>query len=230
MKKLTWESSFFKQSCGELNDFREGFDANKTFSFDWVQSRVPIDARENIHYLESHGFLFEDLKITFDKTLNEDIVPSDNNKILIREGVKSDIKQVQQIAKSVLPDKSRFVSVVGKNKTADFYSEWSEKAINHEFDDVCYVVVPPDSSQIAGFMTLKFLNGTTAQIGLLAISLNFQKLSLASMMLSYCEHLLARKGIKNLIVSTEGKNIAAQRFYIKNKFNVKEIECWFYRK
>ena len=229
MKKLIWESCFFNQPCGELDNFNEDFDGQAASKYDWLQSKVLIDSEEKIHFLEKNGFLFEDLKLTFDKILIGDESHDVNKDVIIKEASKSDIKQVQEISKSVLPEKSRFVSVVGDRKTSDFYAEWSAKSIAHDFDDVCYVA-ETHSGQIAGFITLKYIGVLYAKIGLLAVSADFQKRSIASMLLRYCEHFLVSKGINNLSVATEGKNIAAQRFYIKNKFNISTIECWFYKK
>lgn len=229
MKKLIWESSFFNQSCGELDKFNGDFDAKVASTYDWLQSKISIDSEGKIHFLEKNGFLFEDLKLTFDKTLTDNEAQNINKDFIVKEGTNSDIEQVQKISKSVLPEKSRFVSVVGKDRTADFYAEWSAKSIAHDFDDICYVAVTQDD-QAVGFITLKYMDASSAQIGLLAVSADFQKRSIASMMLSYCERLLVAKGIINLSVATEGKNIAAQRFYIKNKFNIRKIECWFYKK
>jgi len=228
MKKLIWESSFFKQYCAELENFREDFDKKKALSYNWIQSKVLIDDNDKIHYLEKNGFLFEGLKLTFNKTINNKY-SHDKKNITIRESVKSDTKYVQKIAKSVLPEKSRFISVVGKKKTTNFYSHWVTKSIAHDFDDICYVA-ETHNNQIAGFITLKYIDKSSAQIGLLAVSIDFQKHSIASMLLAYCEKLLFKKGIKKLRVATEGKNIVAHRFFIKNKFNIKKIECWFYRK
>ncbi len=229
MKNLAWESFFFNQQCGEFNNFREDFNSKKALSYDWIQSKTSINANHEIHFLEKNGFLFEDLKLTFDKILCKHNSDHSNINITIRESFNNDIEQAQKIAKSVLPEKSRFISIVGKTKTADFYSEWIKKSITHDFDHKAYVALDK-RAQILGFITLKYIDKLSAQIGLLAVSNDFQKRSIASNLLSYCERLLLKEGIKNLRVSTEGKNIAAQRFYIKNKFNINKIECWFYRK
>jgi dTDP-4-amino-4,6-dideoxy-D-galactose acyltransferase len=227
MKKLTWESNFFNQCCGEINNFTESFDINKASSFDWLQAKASISEEEKIHYLESNGFLFEDLKLTFEKKLANNI-KTPRESVSIREAVNSDIDHVQLIAQSVLPEKSRFLSLTGKKKTADFYSEWARKSITQDFDNVCYVALV--NNQIIGFVTLKYIDNFSAQIGLLAVTQQYQKRSTGTYLLSYCEQALIKKGFEKLFVSTAGKNIAAQNFYINNHFNISSIECWFYRK
>ena len=83
--------------------------------------------------------------------------------------------------------------------------------------------------EIAGFATYKKISRSDSSIGLIATSKKFQNKGIGSKLILKCLDFAHSQKRKTLLVGTEGKNIAAQNFYIKNGFKIKKIESWYYK-
>ncbi len=232
LKFLEWDSDFFNLKIYNLfADKLEDTEVLKlkkeinSADFDVVQTKIDLAYKKAINRVESLGFAFVDFHVAYKKIVN----PSDykaNNSYEIRFAAINDFDDIKNIIKSLYKH-SRFLSMgISQNSVDDFYREWARKSILGEFDDFCLVCCNKD--RVAGFITCKILNDSEAKIGLVGTAKNFQGKKIGSMVLSFLENYLSQKGINTLFVTTEGSNILAQNFYIKNGFSVNEIKCILY--
>jgi dTDP-4-amino-4,6-dideoxy-D-galactose acyltransferase len=167
LQQLKWESNFFQLECAELLPSRIPINNRNFERYEWVQGKCFIQENKQIKFFENNGFHFEDLRITFQKKISKPLQKHKKNKIDVVEATKKESKEIEEIAKVLFVDRSRFVSLVGKTKTSEFYAEWVKNAIIGSFDDVCYFL--RINNDIAGFATVKYVDKKSARIGLLRV-------------------------------------------------------------
>lgn len=225
LKRLSWECDFFQTECAEVP---EGLKATIPYHelqhFDWVQGKSRINDTASIRLLESMDFHFEDLRITFGKKpLKRHIMA-----ISLSEATENDACGIEAIAKTVFVENSRFTSLFDQDKIANFYATWAFNAIQGIYDDLCLVL--KFENAYAGFVTLKFLTDTQARIGLIGVNPEFRSKGIGTILIQSIENHALEHGCHKLLVITEGKNLSAQRFYIRNGYNIECIESWYYWK
>lgn len=224
LKQLGWESDFFQMNCAEVPEgTSQALDIRMFERFDWVQARRGVDDTKSIRSLEKAGFFLEDLRITFSKMLSHNCDTSKNDTF---QASRSDIEAVRQISKSAFVEYSRFVSLVGAAKTANFYEAWAENAILGTHDDLCRVIKIDE--ECVGFVTLKCFKDGKSRIGLIGVVDRYKNRGIGKKLIASIENSALDLGCQEVAVVTEGKNIPAQRFYIRNGYNIDCIEYWHY--
>lgn len=221
--KLNWESDFFGFGIASLTD-RIPSNLNRLINLHKIKltwSLLDIGNTKRINRLQDMGFSFIDLKVTFA------IKTSLGKAKGVRKAVAADISELRTIASQSFINDSRFnCKGFGKKKVQEFYSLWAEKAVKGTFDDCCLVAI--SKKKIAGFVTCRKV-GEEAVIGLIAVEDNCRGLGIGSSLLTGCLDWAYRDGASLINVATEGKNLVAQNFYIKNGFQIKKIEGWYYK-
>ncbi len=230
LKKLEWESRFFNMECGQFNplNMKHEHYPNDLFDrFHWVQGKCFINDELSKSIFGEFKFIFEDTRVVFEKEISKKNLIFQKREFKIRQSKPADIPKLQKIAIECLVKHSRLPVLVGKKATGRFYAKWVEKAVFGTFDDLCFSLCNEDEP--IGFISLKHLDKNESKIGLIAIKKEFQGQRLGNALIQFSENLLKKNGFKRLSVITEGRNINAQQFYIKYGFNIKDIECWYYR-
>lgn len=230
IKKLEWDSNYFGINIAELTLERDTVD--KVFfekiinqsEFDFIQSKVSIADVLKISNLEKMNFKFADLKVTFTLNLKEFTLMKDERSLVATE---YDSDALKKISRGIFID-SRYYgyeNLFSKYKVDELYEIWLEKSIMGVFDDIClkYCI----DNQPVGFVTLKILS-ERARIGLIGVSNKFQSQGVGGKLIRNAVSFLRNKNVDFLDVSTQGKNIIAENFYIKQGFRLKEIESWYY--
>ena len=224
IKRLKWDSDFFgfgiaKLLPGRIEKINE-YAKNNKIRLVWCLAN--IKKSKNINLLEQNGFEFVDLKITFS-------IESHLKKTkAVHLARKEDIFDLKKIAHKAFVKDSRFNHKnIDKRRVDKFYESWVEKAVEGTFDDCCFVT--KTKGGIAGFATYKRIGSANSSIGLIAVADGYRGLGIGSKLVSRCVDFAYEEGRNALTVSTEGKNIAAQNFYIKNGFAITKIESWYYK-
>lgn len=236
MEYLEWDSNFFgidiydlqvkNISSQEKKLIREKV---KMMKFDIIQSKIDIHSTDNINCLENLGFRFIDLHITFKKIFFRNVLSHNNqkNEIEIQNATIKDIKEIEKLVSNKMFTYSRYYSMpISEDKINSFYSIWAKKAIAGTFDDFCLKATYKE--KIVGLVTCKIINTSEAKIGIIGVDNNFRGRNIGHMMVLKLEEILKDKNIKFLYVTTEGRNIQAQNFYLKNSFSVHQIKLIMY--
>ncbi|TDX42942.1 dTDP-4-amino-4,6-dideoxy-D-galactose acyltransferase [Halanaerobium congolense] len=227
LNRLKWDSDFWDLEIADLHFENDNFEAEEHnfFDYDIIQSKVEINKKKIINFLESKKFNFINLEISLVRNLSNYNYKRSQFEI----AQKKDIDDVCLIASNVF-EKSRFdvFERLTNQKISNFYSLWVKKSVLGTFDDCC-IIERNDQNKIIGFITLKFLNDDSAEIGLLGVKKNNQGLGIGSKLLSSAYKLLKEKKIERLIVSTQGTNYNALNFYYKNNFKLNKINSWYYK-
>ncbi len=224
IKKLKWDSDFFGFGIADLLEGRiENID-ELTIKGDikLIWTLVGADNSRYINRLTQSGFEFVDLRLTFFR------VACATNTEGTRLATKNDLPELIKLAGQAFLKDSRFNHKnFSQQKTKKLYELWVEKSVAGSFDDCCFVAEV--EGEIAGFATYKKISRSDSSIGLIATSKKFQNKGIGSKLILKCLDFAHSQKRKTLLVGTEGKNIAAQNFYIKNGFKIKKIESWYYK-
>lgn len=227
LNKLDWDSNFWGIQVADLilenDDYRE---IEYDFSnYDIIQSKIEVDKKKKINFLESKGFNFIDLEVSLIKNL------SDHKYKIIQYEIAQvkDIDDICLIASNVF-EKSRFdvFEKLTKQTISKFYSIWAKKSVLGTFDDYC-IVERDKKNGIIGFITLRLFDNNSAMIGLLGVNKSNQSSGIGCKLLNGTYSFLIEKNIDRLIVSTQGTNYNALNFYHKNNFKLNKISSWYYK-
>lgn len=229
IKQLIWDSNIFKIKIANLKigtafvDMAEVDSYIRENKIQLCQCCLDISNRKNIRTLAKNGFEFVDLKMIF--KLKPCLCPGVSK---VQKAKKEDIESLKKIASEVFYAKSRFNNQnIAKNRVNKFYQTWAEKAVLGTFDNSCYLVKA--GSEIAGFVTYKNSYESKAAIGLIGVSKRHQGKNIGSALMAKVITEAHKEGKKYLEVATEGSNIAAQNFYIRNGFKISQIKAWYYK-
>lgn len=227
LNRLEWDSDFWGLEIADLIFENDNFKKRKyNFSnYDIIQSKVEIEKKEIINFLESKNFNFINLEVSLVRNLSN----YNCKKIQYEIAQKKDIDDVCLIASDVF-NKSRFdiFERLTKQTINNFYSLWAKKSVLGTFDDYC-IIERNNQKKIIGFVTLKLFDNDSAMIGLLGVKKINQGLGIGSKLLSSAYNFLIEKNIERLIVSTQGTNYNALNFYYKNNFKLNKINSWYYK-
>jgi len=230
IKKLDWDSEFFGLNIASIDTGNESPDFESIENFirenriELVEACCQISDKDLINKLEGEGYNFQDLRITYSIDLNG--VPSKKEGVAFAE--EKDIPELKEIAAKVFFEDSRFNhEKIDEEKVKNFYQTWVEKAVSGTFDDFC--IVSKEKEDIAGFITGKFQEDGVAKIGLVAVAGQHQGKGVGkALMAAFFNHCQDNK-ISKVEVVTEGKNLKASNFYIRNGYGLKSIESWYYK-
>lgn len=228
VKKMDWLSNFFGLNCGEIISVipKMLLKQKDLDYYHFIQGKCPAQDQEANGWFIDNGFRFEDSRILFRKNVElQTMKPLSGLKIYKATERESD--EIAKIAIDVMAEHSRFLSLVGAEKTGEFYATWVCNGISSSYDHVC--LYAKRKSEIVGFITLRFIDDSLAIIGLIGIKKKFWGQSIAKSLVTFSENYLYEKNFKTIEVITEGKNFRAIEFYAKYGFNIISTENWYYK-
>ena len=167
MRRLKWETVFWKVSFYEINDI-ENFDPSSLSPGDIVQIKVPSSNYTYLSQLQALGFVFSEGEVIYEKNL---ISNSLYNKSLDLDQLQLNVDQQNQVlllAQSSFLN-SRYNCLFPKEKVSNFYKTWAENALNKSFDDQYFT--HKISGQVSGFISGRVnQEKSTAKVGLIFVS------------------------------------------------------------
>lgn len=182
----------------------------------------------SVKIAEKNGFHFTDIRMTFEKKLENKNERTTDQSIIFGKAKKEDIEILKQISSNLYKDSRYFFDEnFDRKKVNEFYMGWVEKAVLGQFDDECWCFY--DKGIPLGFCTIKYHIENLASIGLFGMAKNYQGRGLASLLLNMVFNYLVDSGRKKLLVVTQGRNYAAQRLYQKSGFVTKSTELWYHK-
>ncbi len=235
IKRLEWDSQFWGfpvayMACRYLTDsivFRTSRFI-KANDIRVVKYLCNCHDNRSVKKATEEGFLFADIRLTFEKGLDE------KSSVDLAPGMKlglakdADISGLREIAKVLYKDsRYYFDENFDKQKVSEFYQGWVEKAVQGQYDDECLCLY--DKKTPLGFCTLRYHPSKVADIGLIGFSNKSQGKGLGRKMLCFVFNRLIDKGIKKVCVVTQGRNYIAQRFYQRAGFITKTTELWYHK-
>lgn len=234
-KKLQWDSEYFGINIGYVsclrltpNIERIVKEFTKKEDIDLLEYLCNCHDKVSVINAERSGYSFVDMRLTFERYLNDDQPVSPKKNFRVAKGSLQDIEKLREIAADIYKDsRYYFDGEFDRVRVKDFYINWIEKAILGNFDDYALVLYRGD--QPAGFCTVKEYKKNAVSIGLLGIDTSLKGNGMGEFFLNSALGMLKEKGKKYAEVVTQGRNYEAQRLYQKCGFLTKRTELWYHK-
>ena len=184
--------------------------------------------KKSVRLAEKNGYEFKDIRLTYEKKLTrkDNVEVSGKNQFGIAQA--EHIPALREISRNLyLDSRYYFDSNFDRDRIAEFYMDWVEKAVKKEYDDECYVFL---INQVPiAYCSVKYNSDDLAQIGLVGVSNDQTGKGLGGLLMQNVCNSLIEKGCKRIRVVTQGRNYPAQRLYQKSGFLTYSTELWYHK-
>jgi len=227
IRKLEWDSVFFEQNIADLSAEHQLPEWDEVAAFlsdnkvDLTQALCALDNIAFSTFLETHGFHLIDCKMDFKLKLDKNIIAE----AAIDQAVSGDFAELNSFASEIFVHSRYFNRYFKPDLSAKFYSVWLQKSIDGNFDDLC--LISRIDNKISGFVTVR-VKSHEARIGLIGVNPRFAGRSVGSLLIKQAANYAVAQNCTVLKVATQGCNIKAVNFYLKNGFLVDSIANWYY--
>jgi len=225
IKFLKWDSEFFGFKIGSI-EFRNNFDfcylhdvlkSSGDYKCFYLYSDNPI-TEENLRLLSIDRYLLADIKLTYQKTL-ENIINSDFSSIS-EYSFEYDINQLYELGIQS-GHTSRFcIDPLFNPYFEDMYKLWVDNSVSKKIADRVFIYKNFDLRPI-GMVTCK-IKDEIGQIGLIATDSHIRGKGIGTALLKRVENYYQTNSIKISHIITQKGNIQACSFYEKNGYRVIE--------
>jgi dTDP-4-amino-4,6-dideoxy-D-galactose acyltransferase len=235
VETLDWDSHFFGIKVAYVSCLHLSENIYKAISRYVIENDIQLveylcncHDRRSVLIAEKEGFTFVDIRLTFAKRLKTFSPVAPTNDFTFRKATEDDIGDLEIMAGRIYT-KSRyfFDSNFGIDKAQEFYEGWIRKAVKGEFDDECWCSIHDD--QIVAFCSVRYTQEHSAQIGLFGVHEKFAGRGIGRRTIERVIEELAKRGIVELTVVTQGRNYSAQNLYQAVGFKTKETQLWYHK-
>ncbi len=233
---LEWDSAFFKKRIARLDGSRLSTDQVPEL-FGWcVEERIDCiyfladsSDPETIETVEAAGFGLKDLRMTYEwrSSLGAlGIRPSIGERVSVRAFREDDLDALVPIARAAHTD-SRFFfdSRFDRAAAALLYETWLRKACA----GAARVLVGETGGVPAGYISCELSAAGEGQIGLVAVAEKFHGQGIGRAMIEEALRWFAAQNATTIRVVTQGRNVAAHRFYQSAGFLTRALESWHHK-
>ena len=235
VKKLDWDSKFFGINIAYISCLHLSENIYKAITkyisvnnIQLIEYLCNCHDRRSVLIAEKAGFTFVDIRLTFVKLLKdvEPVFAVDD--LIFRKATDADIPNLEAVAGQIYT-KSRyfFDEKFGAKKAQEFYESWIRKAVRGEFDDECWCVTR--GKIVLAFCSLRYTQSRAAQIGLLGVQDAYAGHGIGKHIAERVIEMLAKKGIEELTVVTQGRNYSAQNLYQSVGFRTRQTQLWYHK-
>lgn len=232
---LDWDSQFFCRRIARLT-------VNRLSQFDleqidrWCRSNrieclyflADANHRETALLAEDHGFRLSDIRVTLERRLEDGTsigqeIPPDT----VRLATSGDIPALRAIARDNHRDSRFYYDPHFPDALCDaLYETWIEKSCKG-YADAVLVSGPP--GQPLGYISCHIRDGRQGQIGLVGVNAASRNLRIGQALVTKSLQWFAARGVRQVLVVTQGRNCEAQRLYQRCGFLTSSIYLWFHR-
>jgi len=192
---------------------------------------VDLSSYATTQLFEKSGFDFVGIRVTLE---NKDIkkvypLPSWPKQwrylVGIRPSRPTDKIAVKAIAREINKSSRFFFDPHFSAKAPALYEAWIENSFQGYADEV---LVAEINNEVAGYITIKIENDK-GEIDLLGVDHKYQGMGLGYGLICKSFEWFLNKGVSDIMISTQGKNIKAIRLYEKVGFSVQSILGWYHQ-
>ncbi len=229
---LPWDSTFFGKRIGRivptivtddiLQDAIRGANA-KNIECIYLLCETTDDA--SVQSAEKNGFHLVDIRVTKGRSLTG--VAEDWDESRIRPPRRSDIPVLKALAgKSHTNTRFYIDTHFDRARCSRLYEEWIEKSCNG-WAQAVFVASP--AAKPAGYITCHLDTPAAGRVGLIAVAPDSQGQGLGVALFTAALAWLKRRGVNQVSVATQGRNIVAQRLYERCGFATQSVQLWYHR-
>lgn len=235
ISKLDWDSNFWGFNVAYLSSRHLSDSILYRINNFITKNRIRLveylcdcHDKKSVTLAEDNGFQFKDIRLSYKKELSGHQIKSDDDLINFTLATKENIPILRKLSKDIYKDSRYYYDEnFERNKIIEFYMLWAEKAVKGEYDDECFVI--EIDNEIAGFCTVKYQNDDLAHIGLVGVSGDHIGKGIGIKLMNRFIYEMYSRGIKKVLVVTQGRNYAAQRLYQKTGFVSHSTELWYHK-
>jgi dTDP-4-amino-4,6-dideoxy-D-galactose acyltransferase len=230
---LDWDSEFFGQRIARVAPTRLNAEMMRDVlrwceenSIDCLYFLADAADKQSAVLAADNGFHFMDVRVTYERPLVGEKGWREKA-AEVRLSVPEDVPILSSIARIGHRD-SRFYFDPGFSESAcdALYGTWIEKSCRGYADAV---LVAEFEGRPAGYISLHLKDGNKGQIGLVGVSADARGHGLGKKLINESLRWFVERGVANVTVVTQGRNLAAQRIYQKSGFLLTSVEVWYHR-
>ena len=232
---LPWDTSFFGQGIARVrgDTLCEGRSAEIE---SWCEARqvrclyfvARTDDPQTVRLAERGGYMLTDLRVTLASRFAhpDPLTCGPAGSTPIRDAVAGDLPELRRIARESHTDTRFFYDHhFGREKAESLYEAW----IQSSFDGYAQaVLVAGDLGKPVGYATCHVSNGV-GSIGLVAVDAASQGKGIGRDLLRGTRDWFAGQRVENVSVVTQGRNLPAQRLYVRAGFIPLKVELYYHR-
>jgi ribosomal protein S18 acetylase RimI-like enzyme len=176
-----------------------------------------------------HGFDLVDIRVTYSRELsNFTSIAPHNSKVLVRPVEFADIPALQEIARHSHTDSRFYADERFPRHLCDaLYDTWIVRSCTG-YADIVFVA---ESKQVpVGYLSCHVdAVNEHGSIGLVGVDKQAQGQGVGRVLVELALEWFATQKMRTITVVTQGRNIAAQRFYQKSGFLTKSVQLWYHK-
>ena len=223
---LNWDSAFFNNPIyhvANVDDFI-GLRLDSLPTDGLIQAKISADQLQHIDALQSMGFKLDDSDVCFSKEIK---ASETDEEVLFDFDMDKHSEAMLSIASKAFTQSRFRAPWFDVHDASRFYVKWVENAINRTYDDVALVTTI--GNEVSGFVSGKIMGKNEARIGLICTDPLHQGQGVGPTLLFKFEQWVAAQKVGQLTVATQGSNLNAINFYLRNHYLLNEISYWFYK-
>lgn len=179
---------------------------------------------------EDNHFRFVDIRMTFAQELQTArgfALNALNPAVRIRRAQVNDIRLLQEIARKGHHD-TRFFYDTGfpRSLAEGLYETWIERSCTGYANQV---LVGESEGMAIGYISCHLDTDLTGRIGLVGVSHESQRQGIGQALVRTALDWFAMQGVKVVSVTTQGRNLAAQRLFQRSGFLSEKVELWYHK-
>jgi dTDP-4-amino-4,6-dideoxy-D-galactose acyltransferase len=175
---------------------------------------------------EQNGFNLVDVRVTLQLNLQKRPSAGVKLPLEIRVASRSDRAALVAIARVSHRDtRFHYDRHFARERCDDLYATWIEQSCDGYAD---IVLVADRDGQAVGYVTGHLREQGVGQIGLFAVSSEYQGQGVGRALAEACLNWFDERGMKTGLVVTQGRNIAAQKLYQACGFRTDALNLWYH--
>lgn len=232
VKKLHWDSTFFKKQIGELvitsnsfSDIENDIEKADADGFEYIICKPETQKTSLIHILESLHFYLVDIGITLEVETDSFLFEKHTlppARQSIKVAIEKDIPELKKVARSLFIDSRFYHDPFFSKKEADsLFQAWIENSVKGITADKVYWI--PQK----GFVICRKSEGNKGKIMLIGTRKGSRNKGIGTMLMEEVLAWCKTEGLAAVSVRTQLRNINALNFYLKAGFYIKEHDIVF---
>ncbi len=236
IKKLEWDSNFFKRKIGEIKLASTASNPSgkidkivkkaKEDGYEYIMHKIKFPQTSLIRGLESAGFYLSDIGVTWEVEACKFSYENITEDALIRNSVKvatgKDVQLLRKMAKSLFLESRFYTDPFFTKKDADnLFQAWIENSVKGKVADIVLFI------PYVGFVTCKKSEGKSGKILLIGVTKENRNKNIGRILVTEAIKWLNKENVILVSVRTQLKNVSAMNFYCRAGFHVKDYDMIF---
>jgi GNAT superfamily N-acetyltransferase len=233
-RRLEWDSDFWAFGCAKVEGRQLGKNQVpaieawcKANDITFLQYLAPQGDTASARVAEQGGFHLVDERVTLANRLSDASSDASVPDVELRPGNMQDLGALDAIARAGHTD-SRYYNDPGFPRAGcdDLYSTWIRRSLEGAIADI--VFVPLIDGTAAGYVTCK-VEAKQGWIGLVGVGPMARGRGVGSALIRRAIDWFREAGVEEVLVVTQGRNVAAKRLYERSGFLARDTGRWYHK-